>query len=310
MRAARALAALEGKTRGRRLRTKRVAPMALSHRLRRNPLDDSGSATRVEPRDRRSVRAHDRRAGPFLALGARASMRARCSRSIRCRRGVALRAPAPARCATPGSRSCATTSRRRRRCGARRSAFPTTACSAASISPRRLRAGRPVARTRPARASRRRRARARDGRAHRARRRRAHRGALDRGEVSAERDGFSLAPTARSGSSRSTRATARTSARPPALLERLAFWIDLAPGQRARHRRAPRLARGDREGARAARRRSRRATRRSPHWSASPRSSASTRCAAPLLALRAARAAAALRGGDRSRKPTSRSPPR
>ncbi len=47
MRAARALAALEGKKRVGDFELSRVAPMALSHRLRRNPLDDSGSATRV-----------------------------------------------------------------------------------------------------------------------------------------------------------------------------------------------------------------------------------------------------------------------
>jgi magnesium chelatase subunit I len=47
MRAARAFAALEGKKQVGDFELKRVAPMALSHRLRRNPLDDSGSATRV-----------------------------------------------------------------------------------------------------------------------------------------------------------------------------------------------------------------------------------------------------------------------
>ena len=48
MRAARAVAALEhAKTVGDE-HLKRVAPMALRHRLRRNPLDDSGSGVRVE----------------------------------------------------------------------------------------------------------------------------------------------------------------------------------------------------------------------------------------------------------------------
>ena len=48
VRAARALAALEGKAQVEDAELRRVAPMALSHRLRRNPLDESGSAARVE----------------------------------------------------------------------------------------------------------------------------------------------------------------------------------------------------------------------------------------------------------------------
>ena len=48
IRAARAYAALEGVANVSDAEMKRVAPMALSHRLRRNPLDESGSATRVE----------------------------------------------------------------------------------------------------------------------------------------------------------------------------------------------------------------------------------------------------------------------
>jgi magnesium chelatase subunit I len=48
IRAARAFAALEGVDEVGDAEMKRVAPMALSHRLRRNPLDESGSATRVE----------------------------------------------------------------------------------------------------------------------------------------------------------------------------------------------------------------------------------------------------------------------
>jgi magnesium chelatase subunit I len=47
MRAARAFAAFEGDDEVADSHLRRVAPMALSHRLRRNPLDDSGSATRV-----------------------------------------------------------------------------------------------------------------------------------------------------------------------------------------------------------------------------------------------------------------------
>jgi magnesium chelatase subunit I len=47
IRAARALASLEGKAEVGDPELRRLAPMALSHRLRRNPLDDSGSAIRV-----------------------------------------------------------------------------------------------------------------------------------------------------------------------------------------------------------------------------------------------------------------------
>jgi len=48
IRAARALAALEGRNALGDPELRRVAPMALSHRLRRNPLDESGSGARVE----------------------------------------------------------------------------------------------------------------------------------------------------------------------------------------------------------------------------------------------------------------------
>jgi magnesium chelatase subunit I len=48
LRAARALAALEGKKVVAAGHLDRVAPMALRHRLRRNPLDDSGSTVRIE----------------------------------------------------------------------------------------------------------------------------------------------------------------------------------------------------------------------------------------------------------------------
>ncbi|UZK69528.1 ATP-binding protein [Sphingomonas sp. S1-29] len=48
MRAARALAALEGHRTVEATHLDRVAPMALRHRLRRNPLDDSGSNARIE----------------------------------------------------------------------------------------------------------------------------------------------------------------------------------------------------------------------------------------------------------------------
>jgi magnesium chelatase subunit I len=48
MRAARAAASLDGKTAASIDDIKRVAPLALRHRLRRNPLDDSGSTARIE----------------------------------------------------------------------------------------------------------------------------------------------------------------------------------------------------------------------------------------------------------------------
>ena len=48
VRGARALAAIEGAKAVTEAHLKRVAPLALRHRLRRNPLDDSGSTVRVE----------------------------------------------------------------------------------------------------------------------------------------------------------------------------------------------------------------------------------------------------------------------
>ena len=48
IRAARAMAALDGETRISRAHLRKIAPMALRHRLRRDPLDESGSSTRVQ----------------------------------------------------------------------------------------------------------------------------------------------------------------------------------------------------------------------------------------------------------------------
>jgi magnesium chelatase subunit I len=48
MRAARALAALQGATVAEERHLRDIAPMALRHRLRRNPLDQSGSGARIE----------------------------------------------------------------------------------------------------------------------------------------------------------------------------------------------------------------------------------------------------------------------
>jgi len=48
MRAMRALAALQGHKKVKRDHLKAIAPMALSHRLRRNPLDDTDSSQRVK----------------------------------------------------------------------------------------------------------------------------------------------------------------------------------------------------------------------------------------------------------------------
>jgi magnesium chelatase subunit I len=47
LRASRALAAYEGQTSIQRAHLKAVAPLALSHRLRRDPLDEAGSSARV-----------------------------------------------------------------------------------------------------------------------------------------------------------------------------------------------------------------------------------------------------------------------
>ena len=48
MRACRSLAAMQGHKAATPAHLRTVAPMALRHRLRRNPLDDTGSGTRVE----------------------------------------------------------------------------------------------------------------------------------------------------------------------------------------------------------------------------------------------------------------------
>ena len=48
IRSARAVAALDGDDAVAEKHMRRVAPMALRHRLRRNPLDESGSTTRIE----------------------------------------------------------------------------------------------------------------------------------------------------------------------------------------------------------------------------------------------------------------------
>ena len=48
LKTARAFAALKGDFIVHNEHIKRIAPMALSHRLRRDPLDDTGSSVRVE----------------------------------------------------------------------------------------------------------------------------------------------------------------------------------------------------------------------------------------------------------------------
>jgi len=48
LRASRALAALEGRAAVTEADLRRVAPMALRHRLRRGPLDEQASTTRIE----------------------------------------------------------------------------------------------------------------------------------------------------------------------------------------------------------------------------------------------------------------------
>ena len=47
LRAARAVAAFEGATEVTRAHLRKIAPSALRHRLRRDPLDEAGSTTRV-----------------------------------------------------------------------------------------------------------------------------------------------------------------------------------------------------------------------------------------------------------------------
>ena len=163
---------------------------------------------------------------------------------------------------------------------------PTTACSAASISPRRCARGKPVAepgllaqidggvlvlamaeRIGPGAA-------ARIARA------------FDWGEVSAERDGFSIlrADALRPCRARRGPWRGRAPARGP---DGAAGVLDRPfRGQRARDRRARRRARPrSRRRARGSAT-SRRATRRSPHWSASRAQLGVDSLRAPLLALR------------------------
>jgi magnesium chelatase subunit I len=48
VRAARALASLDGDNQATKEHLRQIAPSALRHRLRRNPLDDAGSTARVQ----------------------------------------------------------------------------------------------------------------------------------------------------------------------------------------------------------------------------------------------------------------------
>jgi magnesium chelatase subunit I len=48
LRGVRALAAFEGKKKANLNHLKKIAPLALGHRLRRNPLDDSSSGARID----------------------------------------------------------------------------------------------------------------------------------------------------------------------------------------------------------------------------------------------------------------------
>jgi len=64
IRAARALAALEHQTTTSQDHLRRVAPAALRHRLRRDPLDEAGSGVRV---DRAISEVFDAETGPGLA---------------------------------------------------------------------------------------------------------------------------------------------------------------------------------------------------------------------------------------------------
>ncbi len=97
MRAARALAALEGDRLVDDTHLTRMAPSALRHRLRRNPLDETGSTARVERAIAEILRAVSdvRVAHGELLVGRRGSRRAAGRRSDRHRRRVASRGTGP-----------------------------------------------------------------------------------------------------------------------------------------------------------------------------------------------------------------------
>ena len=136
MRAARALAALEGARaaagRGTCARWRRSA---LRHRLRRDPLDEAGSTARVERAVRRGAAGVTEAAEPLATTRLLAA--ARCWRSIPpALGGAVLRARAgPAREAWLAL--LARLAPAGRRCAGCRPASPTTGCSAGSISRRR-----------------------------------------------------------------------------------------------------------------------------------------------------------------------------
>ena len=97
LRTARALAALQSATRNHPRPLEAVAPMALSHRLRRDPLDEAGSGTRVA-RTRGGAALTDPRA-PACPLGAVDGADGFWGPIRRASAGSGC-APAPARCAT------------------------------------------------------------------------------------------------------------------------------------------------------------------------------------------------------------------
>ena len=81
MRAARALAALQGDAEVGDAHLQRVAPPALRHRLRRNPLDDAGSTARVE-RAVAELFGRDVRVGDVRPARAGRSLPMRCSAAL------------------------------------------------------------------------------------------------------------------------------------------------------------------------------------------------------------------------------------
>ena len=108
LRAARALAAYEGAAAVTRDHLAQVAPLALSHRLRRDPLDEAGSATRVARATVRGLGMSDSpdwaralRALSLLAVDPGGCVASPCGRGRPGAAGLRGRARAPARPRAP-----------------------------------------------------------------------------------------------------------------------------------------------------------------------------------------------------------------
>jgi Mg-chelatase subunit ChlI len=142
LRAARACAALDGKPDVSMAHVRAIAPAALRHRLRRNPLDDTGSGQRVERALAAGFR-HPAISASRRTSGATPASRRRRSRSIRPGLADLRCAPLRARRGPHGSRiSSAVSVRRARSHGSRfRPTSRTISCSAGSTSNARWRKG-------------------------------------------------------------------------------------------------------------------------------------------------------------------------